>query len=87
VAWTGEGRITRVDVQIDGQPWTQATLDGPDHPFAWRTWRLPWKAQPGRHAIRARATDSNGQTQPETVPWNKSGYLWNAIDQVEFEVA
>lgn len=86
VAWTGEGRITRVDVQIDGQPWTRATLEGPDHRFAWRSWRLPWTAEPGRHVVRSRATDSNGQTQAETTPWNKSGYLWNTIDQVECEV-
>ena len=32
------------------------------------------------------ATDSDGQVQPETPPWNKSGYLWNGIDSVECEI-
>ena len=40
----------------------------------------------GRHLIRVRASDSNGQVQPETSPWNRSGYLWNGIDTVECEV-
>jgi hypothetical protein len=26
-----------------------------------------------------RATDTAGNVQPETVPWNKFGYLMNAI--------
>ncbi|MBX6316652.1 MAG: molybdopterin-dependent oxidoreductase, partial [Isosphaeraceae bacterium] len=88
VAWTGEGRITKVEVAVDGGPWQPAQLEGPEHRGSWRLWRFAWEAQrPGRHTICCRATDSEGHTQPETTPWNRSGYLWNGIDQVECEVS
>ena len=61
-------------------------LATPDRPHAWRQWRFAWKPAPGRHVVRARATDSSGDVQPETTPWNKSGYLWNGIESVAFEV-
>ena len=87
VAWTGPGRITEVEVAVDDGPWMPATLGGEDVEGSWRTWRFDWEAAPGRHVIRARATDSHGATQPEQSPWNKSGYLWNSIDQAEVDVA
>ncbi|MFO0959070.1 MAG: sulfite oxidase [Isosphaeraceae bacterium] len=90
VAWTGdEGRIAKVEVAwIDGGRWHEAELIGPDRPFAWRTWRLAADLPgPGPYAIRSRAADTRGQVQPESTPWNKSGYLWNAIDRVPVEVA
>jgi DMSO/TMAO reductase YedYZ molybdopterin-dependent catalytic subunit len=87
VAWTGPGRVTKVDVAIDDGPWRAAELVGPDREFAWRRWRLAWDATaPGRYSVRARATDSRGDVQPETTPWNRSGYLWNGIDRVTCEV-
>jgi DMSO/TMAO reductase YedYZ molybdopterin-dependent catalytic subunit len=86
VAWTGEGRVSHVEVSLDNGPWKAATLEGPNEHFAWRAWRFEWDAISGHHAIRARATDSNNQTQPERTPWNKSGYLWNGIHEVNIEV-
>lgn len=87
VAWTGPGRVTTVEVAIDDGPWRPAGLVGPDRPFAWRLWRFPWDADHvGRHVVQARAWDSNGQVQADATPWNRSGYLWNGIDRVEFEV-
>jgi sulfite oxidase len=86
VAWTGDGLVKTVEVSIDGGDWRPATLEGPEHADSWRLWRLAWDARPGRHELRSRATDSRGQTQPETSPWNKSGYLWNGIDRVTCQV-
>lgn len=88
VAWTGMGHVTRVEVAIgrDG-PWRAATLLNDDRPGTWRLWRCEWDTPgPGRHQLRARATDSSGQTQPESTAWNRSGYYWNGIDTVECEV-
>jgi DMSO/TMAO reductase YedYZ molybdopterin-dependent catalytic subunit len=88
VAWTGDGVVTSVEVRVDDGPWLPATLDGPARAGTWRLWRFAWDArQPGRHDLRVRATDSLGRTQPETTPWNRSGYLWNGIDHVTCEVA
>jgi sulfite oxidase len=88
VAWTGEGFITKVEVAI-GQPnaWRPATLLNDERPNTWRIWQLDWNATtPGRFALRVRATDSKGQTQPDQTPWNKSGYLWNSVEQVSCEI-
>lgn len=90
VAWTGgEATMTRVEVSAGpgpNPPWADATLGGPSRPYAWRPWRLTVEAAPGLLTIRARATDSAGAVQPETTPWNKSGYLWNGYDVVACEV-
>ena len=93
VAWTGgDARVTRVEVAVgpEGGPapvWKDATLVGESKPYAWRQWTATWNApQPGRYLIQSRATDSTGAVQPETGTWNKSGYLWNAIDRVTREV-
>jgi len=85
-AWTGKGRIEKVEVSVDDGEWRTAQLHGPDHEGAWRMWRIPLKVEPGKHRVRARATDSSGAVQPDTTPWNKSGYLWNGIESVSFEV-
>lgn len=87
VAWTGPGRITEVEVSIDGGPWQSATLTGPDVEGSWRTWQHGWNAPSGSHTIRARAVDSHGKTQPEQSPWNRSGYLWNSIEAITVEIA
>ena len=89
VAWTGEGQVTRVEVALgnDSSSWSNATFEGEAKPWSWRRWRLQYEApSSGKMEFKSRATDSNGETQPETTPWNKSGYLWNAIDRVNCEV-
>ncbi|MGP0063647.1 MAG: sulfite oxidase, partial [Isosphaeraceae bacterium] len=72
IAWTGRGHVTKVEVAIDRDGrWREATLMGKPEPGRWRPWRLKWEpARAGRHVLAARATDSDGQVQPETPPWN-----------------
>lgn len=86
VAWTGTGRVTRVEVDT-GDGWQEAALDGSGVEGAWSLWKLTWSAErPGAYRIRARAHDSNGTVQPEITPWNRSGYHWNGIETVACEV-
>lgn len=83
-AWAGEADITGVEVSTDGgRSWNQAQL-GPDKaPFAWRRFRYGWKQGAGEPPIvMARATDSQGRTQPDTPAWNPSGYLHNIPDRL-----
>ena len=42
-------------------------------------WSFDWQASPGQHVLKARATDSEGNVQPDTVPFNDSGYLFGAV--------
>jgi hypothetical protein len=84
VAWTGQGHVASVELATDRDPrWKPATLVGAPRPGSWRQFRVVWEPeQTGRHVLRVRATDSGGEVQPETTAWNKSGYLWNSIDEV-----
>lgn len=86
VAWTGRGKVTRVELEVDGA-WRETHWIDPPRDWGWARWRATWDATPGRHLLRARATDSFGQVQPEVAPWNRSGYLWNGFDRLECEVA
>ena len=65
VAWTGRGRIARVDVSTDrGESWTQAELQESVLPRALTRFRLMWNWD-GRDAVlMSRATDETGATQP-----------------------
>jgi len=87
VAFSGEAGIEKVEISLDGGAGWQATrLEGPSTPYGFRVFRHVWKAEPGRHRLAVRATDSKGAVQPETPVWNPSGYLFNAWDRVEVEV-
>lgn len=78
-AYSGSGRIVAVDVRIDDGEWRPALLRPPAVDGAWVQWELPWEAGPGEHGIRVRATDATGRSQPDRVPWNDHGCLYNAV--------
>jgi sulfite oxidase len=87
VAFGGTGPITRLEVSDDdGATWHVAQLNSMPAPGAWQRWRYTWRAVPGAHVLRARATDSAGGTQQREPQWNPSGYLYNAWDAVRCEV-
>src|SRR5262249_23318482 len=73
VAGPGEGHVTRVEVATARAPtWRPAPLLDEPRPGSWRRWTFAWEpTTPGPTVLRARATDSRGQTQPEVSPWNK----------------
>jgi DMSO/TMAO reductase YedYZ molybdopterin-dependent catalytic subunit len=86
-AWSGQGEVTRVEVSDDGgATWADAELDAPLGEFAWRGWRFGWDATPGEHELCCRATDSAGDVQPLTAPWNHGGYCNNAVQRVRVKV-
>jgi DMSO/TMAO reductase YedYZ molybdopterin-dependent catalytic subunit len=87
-AWSGNGEITKVEVSVDGgENWQPARLLESPGPYAWREWEWEWSASdPGRHALRSRATDSTGARQPDAPPWNKYGYGNNAVRPIAVNV-
>jgi sulfite oxidase len=87
-AWSGAGEIVRVEVAVDGgEAWQEARLLAAPSPYAWRAWEFEWEAtEPGRHVLRARATDASGQTQPATARWNTYGYGSNGVRFVVVDV-
>lgn len=84
VAWGGEASVAVVELSFDeGNTWEQARLAGQDEPYAWRQWQFLWKPKmSGSATILCRATDDRGQVQPQSSPWNPSGFLWNGWDRV-----
>ena len=65
IAFAGARGISRVEVQVDGGPWNDATLLVPAlGPLTWVQWRYAWRSTPGRHALRVRGYDGRGILQP-----------------------
>jgi len=87
-AFSGAPDIARVEVSDDGGAnWMAATLDPRHDPYAWRLWSFKWAPKtPGTVTLLARATDSQGGTQPKEAVWNPSGYLYNGWHSVPVEV-
>lgn len=63
VAWAPNTGISKVEVQVDDQPWLQATLGESLGANAWRQWLVSWTPTAGTHSIQVRATDNSGYTQ------------------------
>ncbi len=79
-SWSGQGRITMVEVSLDrGISWQPARLREPNIPQAWVRWDLDWEARPGNYSLRARARDDRGRAQPVIVPFNEQGFLYGAV--------
>ena len=72
------GRISRVEWSADsGRTWTDAELSGEQPDLSWARFEFVWNAEPGESTIMTRATDVAGNTQPDQVPYNQKGYLFN----------
>ncbi len=78
-SYAGEGNVREVVYSIDDGVWETAELAGQNIEGCWRQWSFAWEPTPGKHEIRVRATDERGRTQPDSVPWNHHGYLYNAV--------
>ena len=85
LAWSGRGRIDKVEISVDGgNTWLAATLDEQRFTKAFTRFRLPWQWDGQPVEISSRATDETGYTQPTTeqlvaVRGTKSGYHHNGI--------
>jgi sulfane dehydrogenase subunit SoxC len=85
LAWSGRGRVRRVDVSIDGgKTWRAATLQEPIMPFAHTRFRLPWRWRGQETLLQSRCIDETGYVQPTLAALVKvrglqSTYYNNAI--------
>jgi sulfane dehydrogenase subunit SoxC len=65
VAWSGAGRIRRVDVSADGgKTWAPAALSAPVLPKALTRFRMAWRWSGGPAVLMSRAVDDTGAVQP-----------------------
>ena len=88
-AWAGDKAVSEVHISVDfGQTWQQAKIEKPVNRNAWQHWQselnFPTK---GYFEVWAKATDSDGISQPMILPgWNPKGYLNNACHRVAVQV-
>jgi len=65
LAWSGRGRIVKVEVSVDGgRRWHDARLAGPVLPKAHTRFTLPWQWKGGGAELSSRAIDETGYVQP-----------------------
>src|ERR1700682_6230491 len=65
IAWSGRGKIKRVDVSVDdGNSWQEAQLQEPVLTRALTRFRLPWQWDGRPAVIQSRATDETDYVQP-----------------------
>jgi sulfane dehydrogenase subunit SoxC len=66
LAWSGRGKIARVEVSADGgDSWAEAALDEPVQAQCFTRFRIPWRWDGGYAVLKSRATDDTGYIQPE----------------------
>jgi sulfite dehydrogenase len=87
LAMDGGDGISKVELSTDGgKSWFPATLDPEIGKYSWRRWRYSWKpSSPGTYSFKVKATNVNGDTQPEHH-WNRSGYMRNEIEEIVLDV-
>jgi sulfane dehydrogenase subunit SoxC len=85
LAWSGRGKVKRVDVSVDGgRNWRQAALQTPVLDKCLTRFSLPWVWDGSTALVQSRATDSTGYVQPSyqqlrQVRGSRSIYHNNAI--------
>lgn len=89
-AWAGDLEVTQMHVSIDfGATWQRCDLARPINRLAWQQWSAEVEfPQKGYYEIWAKATDSEGKSQPMVIPgWNPKGYLNNSCHRIAVKVA
>ena len=65
LAWSGLGKIRRVEVSADGgKSWADAALNDPVLSKSFTRFRLPWQWSGGPAVLMSRAVDETGAVQP-----------------------
>ena len=70
LAWSGSGRISKVEVSADGgKSWAVAALTAPVLSKALTRFRLAWQWDGRPSTLMSRATDEKGEVQPTRSAW------------------
>jgi DMSO/TMAO reductase YedYZ molybdopterin-dependent catalytic subunit len=81
VAWAQQRGIARVELRVDDGGWLPAELAPAGSIDTWRQWVVRWEATPGEHRLQVRATDGEGETQPDARvgPFPDGATGWHTI--------
>ncbi|PRB70326.1 molybdopterin-dependent oxidoreductase [Arthrobacter sp. MYb213] len=86
-AWAQTIGISKVEIQIDDEPWQRVELAKEATLDTWRQWRYVWKGgTPGNHSVTVRAYNTDGEMQTsdraDPVPNGASGW-----QRVQFSIS
>ena len=85
IAWSGHGRVTRVEVSADGgKTWADAALQEPVQSKMLTRFRIPWDWDGSPAILQSRASDETGRVQPSRTELiaargNRGRYHFNGI--------
>jgi len=85
LAWSGRGKISKVEVSADGgKTWAEAELQEPVLAKCFTRFRIPWRWNGEQAVLKSRAVDESGYVQPERAALiaerGQHGYFhYNAI--------
>lgn len=84
VAWAQHRGVAAVEVRVDEGEWEEAELAPVISSDTWRQWTWQWEAEEGRHQLQVRATDNDGETQPEErqPPFPDGATGWHSVTVV-----
>ncbi|VVE88993.1 molybdopterin-dependent oxidoreductase [Pandoraea bronchicola] len=84
IAFDGGEGIRDVQFSADGgQTWQAAQLGNELSKYSFREWTASFTPpQPGEYALKVRATNRAGVSQPLQSLWNPAGYLRNGVETV-----
>lgn len=86
IAFDGGEGITDVLVSADGgERWVPARLGDDLGRYSFREWRTELSLPAGRHALKVRAVNRAGRSQPMDPLWNPAGYMRNVVETVRVE--
>ena len=80
--------VQKIEVSADGgKSWTAAKVTSPLRDYCWVLWTADVPVTDQTDSLVVRATDSNGEAQPEKCPWNYKGYQFNGWHTVNLKRA
>lgn len=88
IAFDGGYGVTDVLLSTDdGRTWTKTRLGDDLGKFSFREWQAPVRLPKGSHALRVRAVNRIGQSQPDEPLWNPAGYMRNVVEVTRITAA
>lgn len=88
IAFDGGYGIRDVSVSADGgKTWTSAALSRDLGKYSFREWQAMAIVPAGDHAIKVRAINAVGNSQPSEPLWNPAGYMRNVVETTRIRAA
>jgi sulfite dehydrogenase (cytochrome) subunit A len=88
IAFNGGSGIKQVDVSTDGgKTWAPAKLGQDLGKYSFREWQAMAIVPAGDHAIKVRAINAVGNSQPSEPLWNPAGYMRNVVEATRIRAA